>query len=185
MNKPFLTYPGGSLTLQDVFQKLPTAMFAAEDTSLPAITFALHSSLRFISQNHFLVERARELGLQNSGEVKYNVGMVLAAYRSYRMANDITDTVKITQSEVDELYAALRSPPQRDLPKGHSPQTLGLIVETLRAAGEDLSCEEVARRAGISRATAQRYLSHLARIGRIELSLRYGSGRPEHRFRWP
>lgn len=108
MNKPFLTYPGGSLTLQDVFQKLPTAMFAAEDTSLPAITFALHSSLRFISQNHFLVERARELGLQNSGEVKYNVGMVLAAYRSYRMANDITDTVKITQSEVDNFFRTHR-----------------------------------------------------------------------------
>lgn len=108
---------------------------------------------------------------------------VLDAYRVMR--SRLTSVAEITQSEVDELYAALRSPPQRDLPKGHSPQTLGLIVETLRAAGEDLSCEEVARRAGISRATAQRYLSHLARIGRIELSLRYGSGRPEHRFRWP
>ncbi len=104
MDKPFLMYPGGHLTLQDVFEKLPTAMFGAEDTTLPAITYALHSSLRFISQNHFLVERARELGLQNSGEVKYNVGMVLAAYRSYRMANDITDTVKITRSEVDSFF---------------------------------------------------------------------------------
>lgn len=108
---------------------------------------------------------------------------VLDAYRLMR--SRLTSVEEVTQSEVDELYAALRSSPQRDLPKGHSPQTLGLIVETLRAAGEDLSCEEVARRSGVSRATAQRYLSHLARIGRIEMTLRYGSGRPEHRFRWP
>ncbi len=104
MDEPFLTFPGGELTLRDVFEKLPAAMFGAEDTTLPAITYALHSSLRFISQNHFLVRRARELGLQNSQEVKYNVGMVLAAYRSYRMANEITDTVKITRSEVDHFF---------------------------------------------------------------------------------
>ncbi|MDA8061216.1 MAG: response regulator [Actinomycetota bacterium] len=108
---------------------------------------------------------------------------VLEAYRSMRLR--LAGAEEVTQTEVDELYAALRSAPRRDLPKGHSPQTLGLIVETLRASGEDLSCEEVAQRAGLSRATAQRYLSHLARIGRVELSLRYGGGRPEHRYRWP
>ena len=108
---------------------------------------------------------------------------VLEGYRSMR--SRLTGAEEVTQTEVDELYAALRSTPRRDLPKGHSPQTLGLIVETLRASGEDLSCEEVAQRAGLSRATAQRYLSHLARIGRVELSLRYGGGRPEHRYRWP
>lgn len=104
MDKPFLTFPGGKLTLRDVLEKLPAAMFGAQDTTLPAITYALHSSLRFISQNHFLVRRARELGLQNSHEVRYNVGMVLAAYRSYRMSNEITDTVKTTRSEVDKFF---------------------------------------------------------------------------------
>jgi response regulator of citrate/malate metabolism len=38
---------------------------------------------------------------------------------------------------------------------------------------------------GMSRATAQRYLSHLHEVGRVEIRLRYGSGgRPEHRYRW-
>jgi len=37
----------------------------------------------------------------------------------------------------------------------------------------------------MSRATAQRYLSHLHEMGRVEIRLRYGSGgRPEHRYRW-
>jgi hypothetical protein len=38
---------------------------------------------------------------------------------------------------------------------------------------------------GVSRATAQRYLADLARDGRVQLTLRYGStGRPEHCFEW-
>ena len=36
----------------------------------------------------------------------------------------------------------------------------------------------------MSRATAQRYLSHLHEVGRVEIRLRYGSGgRPEHGYR--
>ncbi|MCL5268736.1 MAG: peptidylprolyl isomerase [Bacteroidetes bacterium] len=104
LRNPFLTFPGGDLTLGDVFEQLPLAMFAPADTTLPEIIYALHSSLRFISQNHFLVRRARELGLQKAHEVKYNVDMLLDAFRSYRIANEIMDTVKVTQKEVDDFF---------------------------------------------------------------------------------
>ncbi len=107
----------------------------------------------------------------------------LVAYGEMR--RKLSSLSEASQGAVDEIYAALRTSAERELPKGHSPQTLGTIVETLRGAGRDLSAEEVAAETGVSRATAQRYLSHLARIGRIELVLRYGSGRPEHRYRWP
>ncbi len=104
LNEPLLSFKGGSLSLERIFQELPVAGFAAEDATIPGITVALHSSLRFISQNYFLAQRARELGLQNSGEVKYNVQMTLDAFRSYRIANDVTDTVKVTQDEVDKYF---------------------------------------------------------------------------------
>ncbi|MHB1509793.1 MAG: response regulator [Acidimicrobiales bacterium] len=107
----------------------------------------------------------------------------LVAYGEMR--RKLSSLSEASQGAVDEIYSALRTSAERELPKGHSPQTLGTIVETLRGAGRDLSAEEVAAETGVSRATAQRYLSHLARIGRIELVLRYGSGRPEHRYRWP
>lgn len=88
------------------------------------------------------------------------------------------------QPEIDRLYGILRSS-WRVLPKGQSDETLELVLTALREAGSDLSTVEVAERVGISRATAQRYLSHLARSGRVSLALRYGStGRPEHRYRW-
>ncbi len=104
LNEPFLNFKGGSITVEKVFQEMPTAMFASDDTTLPGITFALNGSLRFISQNYFLVRRARELGLQNSWEVKHNVEMVLDAFRAYRMANSITDTVRVTPAEVDNYF---------------------------------------------------------------------------------
>ena len=37
---------------------------------------------------------------------------------------------------------------------------------------------------GLSRVTARRYLEHLVSEGSVELELKYGAGRPEHRYRW-
>ena len=52
--------------------------------------------------------------------------------------------------------------------------------------GEQYSAAEVATRVGVSRATAQRYLSSLADDGAVEIQLRYGTtGRPEHRYGLP
>jgi two-component system CitB family response regulator len=69
--------------------------------------------------------------------------------------------------------------------KGRSPVTSEAIVQVLRTADDALTALQVAEATGVSRATAQRYLSDLARDGYVRLSLRYGStGRPEHCFEW-
>jgi response regulator of citrate/malate metabolism len=90
------------------------------------------------------------------------------------------------QQEVDHLFELIRRPrggAALTLPKGHSAATAQLVLEALNAAGEALSASDVSERVGISRATAQRYLTPLADAGKIRLSLRYGSaGRPEHRY---
>ncbi|AJT40791.1 response regulator [Psychromicrobium lacuslunae] len=52
-----------------------------------------------------------------------------------------------------------------------------------RAGGEHRTALEVAQEIGISRATAQRYLSVLVEEGAASVSLRYGAtGRPEHHY---
>jgi response regulator of citrate/malate metabolism len=59
-----------------------------------------------------------------------------------------------------------------------------LVRDCVRNADEDISAAEVAAQVGISRPTAQRYLSYLAEQGMVELRLRYGGpGRPEQRYR--
>jgi two-component system CitB family response regulator len=63
--------------------------------------------------------------------------------------------------------------------------TLEAVEQLLSDTGADMSAAEVAEQTGMSRATAQRYLSHLHELGRVDIRLRYGSGgRPEHGYRW-
>ncbi|WP_310963812.1 response regulator transcription factor [Nocardioides terrisoli] len=92
------------------------------------------------------------------------------------------------QAQVDELFGMMRTVPAEGvrLPKGHSVATLTLIRDAVRDAGEPLSAGDVSTRTGVSRATAQRYLSYLQRTGALTLQLRYGtSGRPENLYRMP
>ena len=88
------------------------------------------------------------------------------------------------QRTVDRVFGALRAPDQLTGVKGRSVHTLEAVEQLLMEGAEDLSAAEVAERTGMSRATAQRYLSHLHEIGRVDIRLRYGSGgRPEHGYR--
>lgn len=90
------------------------------------------------------------------------------------------------QAEVDELFGILRGPaalPARPA-KGHSAPTLELVRNAVQTSGTDASAADVAKVVGISRATAQRYLTYLERHGVVTLQLKYGAtGRPEHRYR--
>lgn len=89
------------------------------------------------------------------------------------------------QSDVDELFRMLRtSSSATSRPaKGHSAPTLELVRDAVQASTSDVSAAEVAEVVGISRATAQRYLTYLELHGLVKLTLRYGAaGRPEHRY---
>jgi response regulator of citrate/malate metabolism len=93
---------------------------------------------------------------------------------------------EIDQREVDRLFGLMRRGDSvgAGLPKGRSSPTAERIVGVLRESGDSLSAVDVAERVGISRATAQRYLSSLAHAEVVRLELNYGStGRPEHRYR--
>jgi response regulator of citrate/malate metabolism len=90
------------------------------------------------------------------------------------------------QADVDELFSMLRAPAAAlSRPdKGHSAPTLELVRNAVPAGGGDVSAAEVADAVGISRATAQRYLTYLERHGIVKLQPRYGTtGRPEHGYR--
>lgn len=112
----------------------------------------------------------------------------LAAYQDLRERLTTLDDQadQADQSDVDALYGLLRGPmtlPEQ-LPKGHSAPTLERVRDAVRSAPSDVSAAEVAELVGVSRPTAQRYLSYLVKHGVVRLRLRYGiTGRPEHRYR--
>jgi response regulator of citrate/malate metabolism len=105
----------------------------------------------------------------------------LVAYRDLHRRLGSLDQ-EADQDDVDSLYGLLRTTPSSA--KGFASATMNLVRDAVRAATPDVSAAEVAAALGISRPTAQRYLSQLAQQGSVEVILRYGAtGRPEHRYR--
>ena len=107
----------------------------------------------------------------------------LEAYAAHHARLD--SAAEVGQADVDQIIGLLRPSTAEALPKGLSPVTLEVVGKAVRDAAGDLSATEVARRTGLSRVTARRYLEHLAESGVLVMTMRYGfSGRPEHRYRW-
>lgn len=94
---------------------------------------------------------------------------------------------RLDQTDVDRAMGVLHEgdSPTASMPKGRSAVTADSIREALRRSREAMTAQAIAEAVGVSRATAQRYLADLARAGRVDLTLRYGTtGRPEHRYEW-
>ncbi|MGR6968883.1 response regulator [Streptomyces cynarae] len=110
----------------------------------------------------------------------------LTAYRELQhRVHALGPAAETEQADVDALFSATRPPAVPRVPaKGHSAPTLTLVHQALLSAGGPVSAAEAAELTGVSRATAQRYLSYLVKEGMVRLELRYGAtGRPEHRYR--
>jgi response regulator of citrate/malate metabolism len=108
----------------------------------------------------------------------------LETYRDYRRRLQGASSTA-TQTDVDRMLAALRSPTDVPLPKGLSAPTLQSVIEHLRGADRALSAAELSEPLRLSRVTARRYLEHLADTGQISRAPRYGTpGRPELEYRW-
>jgi two-component system CitB family response regulator len=105
------------------------------------------------------------------------LGDLLDRYARFR--NLLSADRALSQGELDRALSILHGGEAPSLSRSATEQ---LILESL--GDEDASASDVADRAGVSRATAQRHLAALAARGTIEVKLRYGStGRPEHRYR--
>lgn len=104
----------------------------------------------------------------------------LDAYLRY--CNVLMDGRAADQEAVERALRILHSGDAG--PGGSRSATEQLVLSLLLESAEEMSALDVAERAGISRATAQRYLAGLATRGAVEVRLSYGTtGRPEHRYR--
>ena len=110
----------------------------------------------------------------------------LNAYRAWREQLSTGDTGPADQAAVDSLFNLLRPPPADPSGPSSLPPTMERILGVVRGAARPIGATTVSQAVGISRPTAQRYLSELLRRKMIILELTYGAtGRPEHRYRIP
>lgn len=106
----------------------------------------------------------------------------LQAYAEYvhRMRSSAS---RLSQTEVDTAFAALRTSNAPGLPKGLSAQTLEAVQHLFAGTDGGRSASEVAEELGLSRVTARRYLEFLADRGVATRSQRHGGrGRPETEY---
>jgi response regulator of citrate/malate metabolism len=109
----------------------------------------------------------------------------LLAYRAAR--NRLSDSREISQEEVDRVSVLMRGA-KIDLYRGDNSKnpTTDSILKFIEATVEPVSASDISSALGLSRATAQRYLSQLVESRMLELELQYGTtGRPIHKFRVP
>jgi two-component system CitB family response regulator len=96
-----------------------------------------------------------------------------------RFRNILDDDRVVAQEDIDRALAILRG--GGDSPSVSRSATEQVLLEAL--GNDESSASEIADRAGVSRATAQRHLSAMAGRGVVDVRLRYGTtGRPEHRY---
>ncbi len=107
------------------------------------------------------------------------------ALLSYRMLRArLEEKTTLDQEEIDALKKSKSvAKPFEELPKGLNEVTLRQIFLYMVKKKDSLSAEEVAEGVGIARVTARRYLEYLAKIGKLQLEIQYGSvGRPINRY---
>ncbi|MHA7306345.1 response regulator [Arthrobacter sp. TMN-49] len=103
----------------------------------------------------------------------------LRGYIRYRRL--LAETGTLSQDKLETAWQALHPAVAATGPRAGSATEVAVL--SALAHGGDQSTADVAKAVGISRTTAQRYLSALADDGAVVISLRYGAtGRPEHRY---
>jgi len=106
----------------------------------------------------------------------------LEAYSAWRSHTAIGKDLEADQATVDSLYA-LRHPASRRIGLPPLAPTMARVLEVVSESKSPLSAAAIAGLVGVSRPTAQRYLTNLERRGLVCLRLAYGTtGRPVHLY---
>jgi response regulator of citrate/malate metabolism len=110
----------------------------------------------------------------------------LDAYRRWREQLIAETGEQANQATIDSLFSTLRQPTTHAAGHPDLAPTMTKILHVIHTATQPIGATAVAETLGMSRPTAQRYLTELHRKGLIELELSYGAtGRPVHRYRRP
>ncbi|WP_284978048.1 response regulator [Arthrobacter sp. fls2-241-R2A-200] len=108
----------------------------------------------------------------------------LESYRKWRQELESASTGN--QATIDSLYNARSAGVKPAAPVPRLQPTMQKVFDAVRTAGGPISAAEIADQLGVSRPTAQRYLSSLERKGLLVLDLTYGTtGRPLNSYTVP
>lgn len=128
------------------------------------------------------VRRALRRGALNYLVKPFTEELLAQRLRSYARYRRVLGDEQNADQEVIERALRILHPGDKNTGRPRAVTELS-VMEVLRNRAEPTPAAAIATDVGISRATAQRYLSGLVDDGVITVQLRYGTtGRPEHRY---
>jgi len=105
----------------------------------------------------------------------------LEAYRAWR--RELASSSTANQATVDSLYNMRSASVRPAAPAPRLQPTMRKVLDAVQAASGPIGAAEIAAQLGVSRPTAQRYLSALERKNLVVLDLDYGgTGRPTNSY---
>jgi len=105
----------------------------------------------------------------------------LEAYRAWR--RELASSSTANQATVDSLYNMRSASVRPAAPAPRLQPTMRKVLDAVQAASGPIGAAEIATQLGVSRPTAQRYLSALERKNLVVLDLDYGgTGRPANSY---
>jgi response regulator of citrate/malate metabolism len=133
------------------------------------------------------IRASLQLGAANYLVKPFSFADLSARLASIRDAQERLDRLpgEASQADIDRLFGMPRATAGAGKPVDavRLAPTLRLVYEAVAGSSGGVSATTVATEVGISRATAQRYLTQLEQSGMLRLELQYGAtGRPEHRY---
>lgn len=132
------------------------------------------------------VKEALQLGAANYIVKPFSQVQLAERLLAYKEAfQRLAEKADVSQADVDRVAALMRGTKVESAESGSTKNpTIEAIRSYLTKATEPLSAREVADGLGISRATAQRYLSQMVDRKLLHLELQYGTaGRPINKYR--
>ena len=133
-----------------------------------------------------VIREALQLGAVQYIMKPFNQGQLAERLLTYKAAREkLSSREAISQDEIDKLSVLMRGPRstkyQADVPRN---PTATSILQLIKSKNAPVSATDVLESLGLSRATAQRYLSEMVENGQLDLILQYGStGRPIHFYK--
>ena len=132
------------------------------------------------------LKEALQLGAANYIVKPFTQHQLSERLLAYQAAfHRLTVDREISQEEADDLSSLMRgNPSTTDGATGAKNPTIESILKYLHGSAVAVSAVELSEGIGISRATAQRYLSQMVDKKIVALELMYGTaGRPIHKYR--
>lgn len=131
------------------------------------------------------VREALQLGAAQYIMKPFSKNQLAERLLTYQAAREkLKGREEVSQDEIDRLSILMRGPRTAKNPHD-SPKnpTASSILKMIENGKKPVSANDVSDKLGLSRATAQRYLSQMVENGQLELVLQYGTtGRPIHLF---